>query len=308
LKFSLRNILFNNLSYKIAAIFLAIVLWYIVQGEEILEINRKIRVHLDIPEQFIIKGGPVRFKDATLSGPRVLLSEFSSDYIDAHIPISIDHPASLRFRIDKEFIKRWNNRIKLTVHDAYLSVDVDAKIQKLLPVKENIQGLPLDGYAVEKITVHPARISVLGAKSDLLTLPQIMTESIDISGLQKSKSFDVSLLSNNLDIQFLTDRVTVQEQIGEKKFNKHFSAIPIQSHGSEFNTHIFPETLSLTLQGTTAILDVIQDKDFSATLDLRDLLPGVYQKQVQLKIPPDTVLVDSHPENITVEIFNKKKK
>jgi YbbR domain-containing protein len=306
---TIRQIFFNNFRYKIAALFLASLLWYIVQGEEILEINRKIRVHLQPPPGFLVKGGPVRYKDVTLSGPRVLLGDFSSDYVDAYIPISITQPTNLRFRIDKEFIRNWNNKIKLTVHDAYISIEVDVKSQKSVAIKENIHGIPAEGFLLEKTTVTPPKVIVTGLKSDLKNVNQILTEPIDITNLQKTKNFDVKLFfGNNPDIQVHADKISVLLQIGDKKINKFFDSIPIEVNGSDFLTRVIPQKVSITVQGTTEVLNFITEHDFKAFLDVSDLAPGTYQRKVQIKIPPDTILVETNPEATTIEIYSKKKK
>ena len=89
------------------ALLLAILFWYIVQSEQVLEINRKIRVTLLTPEGFIVKGGSVYYKDATLRGPRALLSHFSMEPLAAHVKLFADKPQTIKIRIDKEYIKTW---------------------------------------------------------------------------------------------------------------------------------------------------------------------------------------------------------
>lgn len=146
----LKNQIFGNLPYKIAALILACLFWYIVQGEEILEINRTIIVNLSVPDGVLIKGNRTRTKDATLRGPRVLLGDFSGKPLEAEIAIKKNELGQQRIRVDKTFIKDWDNRIKLTVHDAYLSVFTDVKKSKKVRVTEYVKGVPADGYIIEK--------------------------------------------------------------------------------------------------------------------------------------------------------------
>ncbi len=71
----LANFIFHNFFYKLAAIVLAMIVWGIVQGEEVVEFNRRIKVSIQVGDGFAIKGKPYRFVEATLRGPRVLLGE-----------------------------------------------------------------------------------------------------------------------------------------------------------------------------------------------------------------------------------------
>ena len=90
--------IFRNFQYKIAALILAFLFWYIVQGEEILEINRRIAVNIKVPDGYIIKGPEVRFKDATLRGSRVLLADFSTRPLEATIKVQDGKTGQVRYR------------------------------------------------------------------------------------------------------------------------------------------------------------------------------------------------------------------
>src|SRR3954469_4710398 len=127
---------FRNIQYKLSAVILACLFWYIVQGEEILEINRRIVVNIRVPDGYMIKGTETRIKDATLRGSRVLLGDFPDKPLAAMLRIPEGKTGQLRYRIDKEYIKNWDNRIKLTVHDPYISVFVDEQMSKKVPVRE----------------------------------------------------------------------------------------------------------------------------------------------------------------------------
>ena len=114
--------MFRNLRYKLAALVLACLFWYIVQGEEVLEINRRIVVNIKAPEGRLIKGPETRILDATLRGSRVLLGDFSTKPLEATLRIQDGKIGQVRYRIDREYIKNWDNRIKLTVHDPYIKI------------------------------------------------------------------------------------------------------------------------------------------------------------------------------------------
>jgi YbbR domain-containing protein len=67
-----------------------------------------------------------------------------------------------------------------------------------------------------------------------------------------------------------------------------------------------PRYVSIVIQGTPGILSFIKRTDLRAFLDGRDLIPGQHERKIQVKIPPDTVLIETYPENATVEISSKK--
>lgn len=301
--------LLHNFQYKVIALFLGALIWYFVQGEQILEINGKIRVKLIAPEGFLIKGSATRFKDVTISGARNLLGTFSKQpIIDAFINVPPDQLGLLKYRVDKEYIPSWDARIKLTIYDAYLDIEIDEKITRSVPVLENIQGLPQEGYLLEKSTLSPKKILITGLKSQVMELKHILTNTIDVSNLNQSKVFEIGLNTLGLDSVTLSPKeVSVKLQIGEKKINKRFMNIPVEVE-QEYVTKIRPSFVSIVIQGNPAVINSAAFTDFKAFLDVRSLRPGKYEKEIQVKIPKDTVLIETLPEKAFIEVTSRTSK
>ncbi len=296
----------NNIQYKISALLLGGLIWYFVQGEQILEINRKIRVKLVTRDGYLVKGSALRYKDATLSGPRVLLGNFSKQVIDAYISIPAEQVGSLRYRVDKEYIPGWDSRIKIVIYDPYLDVEIDEKLTRALPVLENIQGIPQEGYILEKSAVNPKKVLITGLKSQIADLKHILTNAIDVSTLNQSKNFDLGLNTQGLDsVSLSVKEVNVKLQIGEKKVNRRYGNIPIELEGQAFVTKIRPAFVAIVIQGSPGVINSIVHSDFKAFLDIRDLKAGKYEREIQVKIPKDTVLIETLPEQATIEVTNK---
>lgn len=296
--------IFRNFPYKIAALALACLFWYIVQGEEILEINRRVQVTIEVPDGYAIKGPHIRFKDVTLRGSRVVLGDFSTKYLEASIRIPDGKTGLLRYRIDKEFIKSWDPRIRLTVHDPYISVYVDEKASKKVPVREFLKGLPADGYIIEKTVIKPNIVTIMGLRSEVNRIEEILTEPIDIENLSSGKTFEVHLISKDLPPSGISvDKVSVTLSVGEKKVNKPFDAIPIQVLGTAHRYAVKPKFVSIVIQGTPGVLGYIKRADLEATVDARDLEPGKkYTRPIQVRIPPDTVLIETFPQTVQLDL------
>lgn len=301
--------LFRNFQYKLSAIILACLFWYIVQGEEILEINRRIVVNVRVPDGYMVKGPETRIKDATLRGSRVLLGDFSTRPLEATLRISEGKTGQLRFRIDKEYIKNWDNRIRLTVHDPYLTVVVDEKMSRKVPVREFLKGVPGDGYIIEKSIIKPSHVTVTGLKSEVAKIEEILTEPIDVTDLSATKSFEARLVAKDIPKSGLSvDKVAVSLSVGEKKVNKRFGSVPVEVVGSEFLTAVKPRYVSIVIQGTPGVLSFVKRSDLEAFVEARELEPGKkHTRTVQVKIPPETVLIETFPQQATVEIYNQKR-
>ncbi len=63
--------------------------------------------------------------------------------------------------------------------------------------------------------------------------------------------------------------------------------------GGEYAANIYPKQVSIVIQGTPGVLSFISKADLRAFVDLSDLKPGNHDRSVQVKIPPDTVLIET---------------
>ena len=283
------------------------IFWYIVQSEQVLEISRKVRVQLIAPEGFVVKGSNILYKDATLRGPRSLLSHFPSEPINSQIRIFTDRPQNIRTRVDREHIRAWNDRIKITIYDPYLSVYIDKKSDKEIQIKQNFLGSPKDGYAIEQVLFEPEKVTISGAASDIQRIESISTEPIDINGLASTKTFDTPFLLADLSLKVLPKKVRVTVKVGEKKVSRLFSNIPIQIEGGNAYFKIKPSQISVNIQGSPSRISAMQETEIRAFLDIKDLSPGTYIKKVQLTVPNDVPLIGTQPETISIEIHGRKK-
>ena len=301
--------IFNNFGYKAAAVILATLLWYTVQGEEVLEINRRIVVNVTVPDNLMIKGSTTRFKDATLRGPRVLLGDFPRRDLEAQLRIIPGQIGQRRYRIDRDHIVGgWDQRISLTVHEPYVLVTVDEKATKTVPVRPVLQGAPAEGSMVERSQTEPETITLTGLKTELARIKEVLTEPIDVTGLSTSKNIEANVSRIGLvDAELSTQRVTVKLSIGEQKINKRFPSVPVEVTGSEYVSAIKPQQVEIIIQGTPGVLERVKNSDLRAFVEVRELAPGRYEREIKVKIPPETTLIETIPANAAVEIYNQKR-
>lgn len=300
--------LFANLPYKLLSLVIACVIWYIVQGEEILEINRKLDVTFEVPQGLAIREGHNISRDVTLRGPRVALSDFSSKPIQATIRLPNGKKGSQRYRIDKEMISHWDNRIKITVHDPFVTIFVDDRASRSVPVKVTILGTPKPGVSIREVRAEPAEVTVTGLKSDLQKLQDVATEVLDIGGLSESKSFPVPLSLAGLPaFELSTQQVVVKINVYEGMISKVLADVVVDAVGTERLSRVQPQQVGVILQGPAAEVERLTSKDIQVTVDANDLGPGRYERDLVIKVPHAEISATAQPAKVWLEIYNQKK-
>lgn len=298
----------RNFWYKLLSLFLAILIWGLIQGEQVYEVNREIRVTVQVPEGFAIRGEERFNKAATIRGPRVWMLE-APEHLEADVVIPEGTLGHYRIRLDTGKIRNWNERLQLMIHDPFIEIFVDEAIERTIPVKEVLQGTPAEGYIVKQVRIDPLVTTVQGVRTDVLRIRQVVTEPIDISGLQESKTVEVKLVApagvraEELGI----DSVMVHLEVGDSKINKRFGNIPVEIIGGDYTATVRPNQVSIMVQGTPGVLNFVTPEDFRAFIEIQSMEPGRYELDIRVKIPSDTVMIETFPEKAIVHILDQKR-
>ncbi len=305
------ELVFKNFWYKITAVLLATLIWAIVQGEEIMELERQVSVRVLVPDAKMIRGESVVYLDATVRGPRILLGNMNQKKnIQAVLRIPDGASGDVRYRISRENIPGWDDRISIQFHEpASVSVFVDEKATAEFRIREVLQGAPNDGFTVEKVEVTPEVVSVTGLKSELKKVKEMLTEPIDVTGLTQSKTIEIPLQIqpfSNAELSFPS--VSVALQIGEAKKNRRFENIPVSVVGGTVSPTLKIKSVAIEIQSTPTILNAVNEADLAAFIDVSGLEPGKFEKDVQVKIPSDTVLIEVNPKAAQIQVLPNKLK
>jgi YbbR domain-containing protein len=221
--------IFRNFGYKLTALGLATLVWYVVQGEEVLEVSAKLDVKIETPSTLALKDSAVVARDITLRGPRVLVGNMAGKNYLAIIRVPAGKSGNMRYRLDKEFIPRWDNRVRITIHDPYITFTVEERLTKMVAVKPTIIGDAEPPLALDEAIASPPEVEVSGAKSDVARMSELPTEPIDISHLKESKIVSTAISRASLpDVNVLQPNVRVSLRIGPKKSLKTISVVPIE--------------------------------------------------------------------------------
>jgi hypothetical protein len=296
------RLIFHNFGYKVLSLFLSVIVWAIIQGEQVQEVSREVLVSIHVAPDYGIRGELTRVKAATIRGPQAWLLEVPKK-LTADVYIPTGKVGRYRIRLSKDDVKNLNERLEIIIHEPYLDLFVDRVMERVIPVKEAIHGSPADGYIIEKVNIDPKTVTVKGIRNDLLKLRYVYTEPIDVSGFQESRVLDVRLVSPGLGADALsTDMVRVALQVGDSKINKRFGNIPVEIVGADQGATVKPEHVSIMVQGVPGVLNFLKRSDFRAFVEVRGLGPGRYEQDIRVKIPADTALIETFPEKGIVTI------
>jgi len=174
---------FGNLGYKALAVVIALFLWVVARGSSSVERGFDIPVVLDgVPDELVVVDRGADVVNVRLLGTRAALRNFDPERLEYPLEISEAKAGQADFEVDlsrfdlprgARVVSRSPSRIELTF---------EKRAGKTVKVKPDVEGTPADGYKLGRVSVAPPRVRITGARSEVLRLSEVATETIDVAG------------------------------------------------------------------------------------------------------------------------------
>ncbi len=229
-----------------------------------------------------------------------LYADLTSDPADvtAFIP-----PAFYAIPVIKERLTTPPGVDIIHVKPAYITVELERKEIRSLPVTVVLTGEPAMGYEVAHTKSEPAMVALTGPESLFKKITGIQTKPVDITGadadLTKTGSLDIDALGVSTAASLVTVMVAIQETITTHTY----AAVPVTTRNGPIGVQISPSEMEIILTGpVNRFKDKGVDMDFQVYIDLKELPAGVYVRPAVINVPVGLMLVEAKPENFTVTI------
>ncbi len=264
-----------------------------------------IPIHYDrLPKNAIITGPLLKNVEVKVRGKEGKLKSFlqkehaySIDLTNATaglvtLPINIDH------------LQRPKGISLIQITPTSVTLRIEAKIAKVVPVTAVLVGKLAAGYKVAQTITDPPEITLSGAKKIISELDRLNTKPIHIDGISDSFKKEIAFdLPEGVEIlspkKLATVDVTIEEQVAVKKY----SGIFVEGRHTEYPYEIKPATIDITVKGPELALEHLSAENaIQAYLDLTNLTPGVHPRSAKINLPIGITLVDADPGVFTVTI------
>ncbi len=173
-------------------------------------------------------------------------------------------------------------------------------------VKVVTKGQVADGYRLTSISVSPPTVTLFSDNPDLIDqIPgYVETLPVDLSNL--SDDVEISTGLNLPENVTLVREPSVLVQVGVAALEGSLTlTVPVEAIGlaPELVANISPASVDVIISGPLNYLDQLSPANFRVVVDLTDLPPGVYQRQVVVDLQPEDVRVQTTlPESVEVII------
>jgi len=184
----------GNLRYGFLALVIALVLWGMAHGASKIERNVDIPVVFHgLPDDVVIKEQSTTEINIRVQGSRAALRNVSPTTMEYPVPVEGAKPGPAIYDVEASNIEKPQGVRIVSRSPARIEVKFESRGRKNVRVRTDIEGEPAEGFALGEVVVEPERVWLSGARSDVLRLNEVVTETIDITGISKPLEKEVRL-------------------------------------------------------------------------------------------------------------------
>jgi YbbR domain-containing protein len=301
------QIIFQSFSFKLAAVVMALLLWFHVATDKVYEHGHSFSLEiLNVPERLILAEEipheiDVKFRGRGKELLKLLLAEKTSVTIDAQEfkrgetdysiePEQVPIPEGLELKVTgilpSEKLKVW----------------LDYSMEKELKVQPVISITPAEGFdKVGELHYNPREVTISGPRMWVRDLKEISTQEMVIEGADEPVSDQVDLaIPEGYNLLLSSPRVSFTQNV-ERIVERRISRLPVEVTNvpRRREVTIKPDSIDVILSGTLSLLEGIGGEQLKVTVDCASAERDQTVKlPVQVELPAKVSLKQTLPDSI----------
>lgn len=194
----------GNLRYALLAVAISVVLWGIARGGSIHEAEYDIPVvFANLPDTLVITDQTAKKINVRLRGSRAAFRGVPDMQYVENVGGAVQGRA--RYEIEGKRLGLPRGVRVVGLSPAQIDVVFERLGRKNVRIRADVEGQPPAGFRLGEVQVEPARVWLAGARSRVMRLSEVPTETIDVSQLRES-------VERSVNLSIGTDHVWVEQE------------------------------------------------------------------------------------------------
>jgi YbbR domain-containing protein len=187
--------LFGNLGYKLLAAGVALLLWGVSHGTNPIERGFDVGLTLQgVPDDLVVTDRSTDAVNIRVEGSRAALRSLSVADIEYVVDLSGARAGVTRHEVDAESVDRPRGAQIVSRSPSSIDFTLEPRGTKAVKVREDLAGEPAEGFKVAAVQVDPPRVWITGPEREVRRLREVVTETVDVTGVDESFEREVRLL------------------------------------------------------------------------------------------------------------------
>ena len=204
----------KNLRYAVLAVVVSLILWSIAHGSSSVERGYDIPVVFqDLPDTLVITDKSDEEINIRVLGSRVALRNLSPSRMEYLVDVSGAKVGRTLHEVDVSRLDMPRGVRIVSRSPAQLDVRFEARGRMMVRIRPDLEGEPAEGFELTSVELDPPRVWLTGARSRVSRLSEVVTETLDVSGLEAPLERQVKL-SLGSDHVWMEEDTPVTVRIG----------------------------------------------------------------------------------------------
>ena len=127
------------------------------------------------------------------SGPRAAHRDISPSQMEYPLSLEGSKPGPALFEVDETLLELPSGARILSRSPNRIDVAFEVRSRKSVRISADVSGIPASGFVMSGIEILPPRVWLSGARSDVLRLREVVTETVDVEGAIETLEREVRL-------------------------------------------------------------------------------------------------------------------
>jgi YbbR domain-containing protein len=175
--------MFSNLRYKVVALLAALLLWGVSHSTSSVERGFDIPVVPgNVPEDLVITGQSTDAVNIRVRATNAALRRLSVAELAYAVDLAGARAGTTEREVELAAMSLPRGAQIVSRSPASLEFTLERKSTRAVKVRADIDGEPAPGFRVDEVVIDPPRLRIAGARSEVLRLSEVLTETIDVAG------------------------------------------------------------------------------------------------------------------------------
>jgi YbbR domain-containing protein len=300
----------HRVGLMLLSLALAVLLWMVVAGEEIVE--RGLRVPLELqqlPAGLELAGDVPSTVDVRVRGGSGTLSRVGPGDVVAVLDLRSARAGHRLFPLTPVQVRVPFGVDVVQITPSAVAMVLESSQSKLVPVVPAVDGRPAPGFVVGPMVSDPPSVDVIGPESAVNRVTFAVTEPVSISGARERvrESVILGLVDPSLRLKNVRS-ATVTVEIVPAPLERTLRGTPVRLRNvpGALTALAEPSVVDVTLRGSGDSLNRVDADEIVAYVDLAGLGAGEYQLTVHAEPSQDVGITRIEPASVQVRISSDK--
>ncbi len=179
----------------VLALLIAVILWALANGASSIERAYDVPIELlEMSDDLVVTDQTPRNINVRIMGSQAALRNVDSGKLRYGIDVSGSKPGDADFEVDVSNIDLPRGARIVSRSPSRIFIHFEPRGRKAVSIRVDTTGELPEGYVLERVEVQPSHVWLTGARGHVLRVREVVTEPIDLSGLNAREEREVSVL------------------------------------------------------------------------------------------------------------------